>query len=466
MVGARENRGAADNIVAARFGSYKALLLELDAQLQWSAHDQPWCQYRPRWLSNLQALSPNSPTASAALLLLDFEASLYAASQSTWWVRTKRPRWMRTLHGLSAETSEPVLANVPKLASLTLDMLMGIDDAAFKPVADGGWQHADREAWIRQMQSLTSFPQAGSISSSSNGTTPTAAPPPSPTVDSLPPPQAENATPWARIADRLTHGTAQQALHDEVPHNSLTSSNSHATYSSDARRTHGPSTVNEVERQLRTEMRNLRRQGQHASSRSSESEPQEQMMQLVSTSHMIQQQQQQRRQRAQPQREEQQPENDDQQENQLQNTAHDQASTESQQLAPMPQHHTTHRTCHGRVRQQHEYMPTCNDQASQVNSDPNSITIRTSSSESAEEVASLQTLQRQLDDVKARAESLESRVICQICCERSRNAVILPCLHFLYCEHCIDKTFAMSDVAKCPVCRVPVQGVLQVKFSS
>lgn len=40
--------------------SYKALLLELDAQLKWSAHDPAWRDYRHNWLANVHAVSVRS----------------------------------------------------------------------------------------------------------------------------------------------------------------------------------------------------------------------------------------------------------------------------------------------------------------------------------------------------------------------------------------------------------------------
>jgi len=77
---------------AEQFGAWKALLLELDSELTWGAHDSSWRTYRPRWLSAVQSLSPRSVCASASLLMLDFEASLCASSQSTWWCASHQHR--------------------------------------------------------------------------------------------------------------------------------------------------------------------------------------------------------------------------------------------------------------------------------------------------------------------------------------------------------------------------------------
>jgi hypothetical protein len=88
---------------------------------------------------------------------------------------------------------------------------------------------------------------------------------------------------------------------------------------------------------------------------------------------------------------------------------------------------------------------------------------RASSVDDTEEQVTLQQLQCQLQQVKERAEASEKRIICQICCERICNAVVMPCLHFYYCDECIDQHFARCDIAKCPLCRTPVQGVLQLR---
>ena len=52
--------------------------------------------------------------------------------------------------------------------------------------------------------------------------------------------------------------------------------------------------------------------------------------------------------------------------------------------------------------------------------------------------------------------------LCQICFERQRNCVIMPCIHFLYCGRCITEHKSKGD-SRCPTCRGPMNGELEVR---
>lgn len=52
--------------------------------------------------------------------------------------------------------------------------------------------------------------------------------------------------------------------------------------------------------------------------------------------------------------------------------------------------------------------------------------------------------------------------LCQICFERQRNCVIMPCIHFLYCGRCITEHKSKGD-SRCPTCRGSINGELEVR---
>lgn len=51
--------------------------------------------------------------------------------------------------------------------------------------------------------------------------------------------------------------------------------------------------------------------------------------------------------------------------------------------------------------------------------------------------------------------------LCQICFERQRNCVIMPCTHLLYCRICVTEHKRKGD-SRCPTCRGPICGELEV----
>eukprot|EP00456_Euglypha_rotunda_P013320 TRINITY_DN13967_c0_g1_i4.p1 TRINITY_DN13967_c0_g1~~TRINITY_DN13967_c0_g1_i4.p1 ORF type:complete len:232 (-),score=29.51 TRINITY_DN13967_c0_g1_i4:21-620(-) len=60
-----------------------------------------------------------------------------------------------------------------------------------------------------------------------------------------------------------------------------------------------------------------------------------------------------------------------------------------------------------------------------------------------------------VSDYEAKLERAQSRTQCQICMERTRNTLLLPCCHFLYCSTCLSQ---MQDRNRCPTCRQTIQG--------
>eukprot|EP00698_Gefionella_okellyi_P025372 TRINITY_DN9259_c0_g1_i2.p1 TRINITY_DN9259_c0_g1~~TRINITY_DN9259_c0_g1_i2.p1 ORF type:complete len:270 (+),score=62.84 TRINITY_DN9259_c0_g1_i2:786-1595(+) len=69
------------------------------------------------------------------------------------------------------------------------------------------------------------------------------------------------------------------------------------------------------------------------------------------------------------------------------------------------------------------------------------------------------------EKLKASQEQLEDerfKTMCQICMDKPRDTLLLPCVHFLYCSACVSKALAQGG---CPACRTPVSGKLHVKLS-
>ena len=52
---------------------------------------------------------------------------------------------------------------------------------------------------------------------------------------------------------------------------------------------------------------------------------------------------------------------------------------------------------------------------------------------------------------------------CVVCHDAPRNAAMLPCTHACACLACSHVVLAASaDKRKCPVCRAPITGALQL----
>jgi len=66
-------------------------------------------------------------------------------------------------------------------------------------------------------------------------------------------------------------------------------------------------------------------------------------------------------------------------------------------------------------------------------------------------------MRQTVNEYDQKIEKLQQKIQCQICMERSRNAIILPCCHFLYCEPCLNQ---LVGPPRCPTCRSPIQGRL------
>ncbi|BBN12780.1 hypothetical protein MPTK1_5g22850 [Marchantia polymorpha subsp. ruderalis] len=64
------------------------------------------------------------------------------------------------------------------------------------------------------------------------------------------------------------------------------------------------------------------------------------------------------------------------------------------------------------------------------------------------------------------AQALEKEVdkhICQICMNRSRNALVMPCMHFLFCSDCLHAHQGRSN--ECPTCRGSISAIIHCKLN-
>lgn len=71
----------------------------------------------------------------------------------------------------------------------------------------------------------------------------------------------------------------------------------------------------------------------------------------------------------------------------------------------------------------------------------------TSSSKSAE---TIRELEKELEQAR-------EAQLCQMCFERSRDCIIMPCTHLLYCRTCVTTHKQKGDL-RCPTCRGPISG--------
>jgi len=64
--------------------------------------------------------------------------------------------------------------------------------------------------------------------------------------------------------------------------------------------------------------------------------------------------------------------------------------------------------------------------------------------------------QKKNGSLQKRLEQETAKNMCTVCTSASRDTVLMPCMHFLYCMNCLSK-----GVTKCPACRVGISGKIQ-----
>jgi hypothetical protein len=70
-------------------------------------------------------------------------------------------------------------------------------------------------------------------------------------------------------------------------------------------------------------------------------------------------------------------------------------------------------------------------------------------------------LEMQLKQKDKQIKELEIQTRCGICIEKNRDTILMPCLHFLYCNSCIT-----GQVKSCPACRMPINGTFHCRLQS
>ena len=74
-------------------------------------------------------------------------------------------------------------------------------------------------------------------------------------------------------------------------------------------------------------------------------------------------------------------------------------------------------------------------------------------------IQSKQELQKELDGEKATK-------LCQICFDRQRDCILMPCLHFVYCRLCVNRHRDQNgNSAKCPACNTIITGQFDCKLN-
>ena len=73
-------------------------------------------------------------------------------------------------------------------------------------------------------------------------------------------------------------------------------------------------------------------------------------------------------------------------------------------------------------------------------------------------------LKKQISELEDKVSETETKISCQICHERERNCVLMPCMHMDSCRLCIAKIRReQGGSAKCPICHVTIQGEINLK---
>ena len=72
-----------------------------------------------------------------------------------------------------------------------------------------------------------------------------------------------------------------------------------------------------------------------------------------------------------------------------------------------------------------------------------------------------------LREAQAALEEAQNELLCQICFTNRRDALLMPCLHLLYCSQCVDRVAREAEARgqsdRCPCCRQSVCGVLRCR---
>lgn len=76
--------------------------------------------------------------------------------------------------------------------------------------------------------------------------------------------------------------------------------------------------------------------------------------------------------------------------------------------------------------------------------------LKDAEASSSDSVKTIHKLEKELE------QSREAQ-LCQICFERSRDCIIMPCTHLLYCRTCVTTHKKKGD-SRCPACRGPISG--------
>ena len=56
----------------------------------------------------------------------------------------------------------------------------------------------------------------------------------------------------------------------------------------------------------------------------------------------------------------------------------------------------------------------------------------------------------------------EDGSICPICLDKKKTTICIPCKHF-FCSRCIDKCIDKLNKQKCPLCRIEVKAIFDMK---
>ena len=67
-------------------------------------------------------------------------------------------------------------------------------------------------------------------------------------------------------------------------------------------------------------------------------------------------------------------------------------------------------------------------------------------------------LEAHVTELTTQLSTQKHALLCQICMERPRDTVLLPCAHAMYCGACLRRRL------RCPSCKLPTTGKLECKL--
>ena len=77
----------------------------------------------------------------------------------------------------------------------------------------------------------------------------------------------------------------------------------------------------------------------------------------------------------------------------------------------------------------------------------------------------IEAIKKSKAELKKQLDQENSAKLCQICFDQPRSCILIPCLHLVYCNECVNKHRGQNESnAKCPACNTLITGQLSCKL--